>query len=93
MAFSKRPRRDYGDYNCRAEFLNVGGKPFKATLCRQPSKHFAKDDEAIEDLRLIAAQIGEDQEGMMVEVLINGVQSRLGQQVLAHILEQIQWQN
>lgn len=92
MAFSKRPRRDYGDYNCRAEFLHVGGKPFKTTLCRQPSKHFAKDDEAIEDLHLIAAQIGEDQEGMMVEVLINGVQSRLGRQVLAHILEQIQWQ-
>lgn len=93
IAFGKRPRRDYGDFDCRAEFLDVGGKPFKATLCRQPSKHFVKDGEAIEDLYLIAAQIGEDQEGMMAEVLINGVQSRLGRQVMAHILEQIQWQN
>ncbi|MDO4776943.1 MAG: serine protease [Cardiobacteriaceae bacterium] len=92
IAAERRPRRDYGDYDCRAEFLEVGGKPFKTTFCRQPSKHFAKDGEAIEDMRLIAAQIGEDQEGLMVEVIINGVQSRLGQQVLAHILEQIQWQ-
>lgn len=93
MAFDKRPRRDYGDYQCSADFLQVGGKVFKTTLCRQPSKHFAKEGEAIEDLRMIAAQIGEAQEGLMVEVLINGVQSHLGQQVLAHLLEQIQWQD
>ena len=93
MAFDKRPRRDYDDYQCRAEFLAVGGKTFKTTFCRQPSRHFARDGEAIEDVRMIAAQIGEAQEGLMVEVLINGIQSQLGRQVLAHILEQIQWQD
>lgn len=92
MRFSRRPQRDYGDFVCEADFVTIAGKPFKTTLCRQPSKHFEKDGETIDDMRLIAAQIGESQEGFMIEIALNGVQTNLGKAVMKHLLEQVQWQ-
>lgn len=91
--FSHRPMRDYGDFECEADFVNIAGATFKTTLCRQPSKHFAKDGESIDDMRLIAAKIGDEQTGFLIEIGLNGVQTRLGKAIMAHILEQITWQN
>lgn len=93
MHFSERPMRDYGDFDCEADFVSIAGATFKTTLCRQPSKHFAKDGESIDDMRLIAAKIGDPQSGFLIEIGLNGVQTRLGKAVMAHILEQITWQN
>lgn len=90
--FSKRPMRDYGDFSCESSFVSIAGQPFKATLCRQPSKHFAKDGQSIDDMRFIAARLGEPQDGFMIEIALNGVQTDLGKAVMAHILEQIKWQ-
>lgn len=93
MHFAHRPMRDYGDFDCDADFVNIAGATFKTTLCRQPSKHFAKDGESIDDMRLIAAKIGDAQTGFLIEIGLNGVQTRLGKAIMAHILEQITWQN
>ncbi len=93
MHFSQRSQRDYGDFQCEAGFVEIAGKPFKTTLCSQPSKQFVKQGEAIEDVRLMAAQIGPEQEGFKIEIGMNGVQQTLAREVMAHLLEQIQWQN
>lgn len=93
MHFSHRPMRDYGDFECEADFVKIAGASFKTTLCRQPSKHFAKDGESIDDMRLIAAKIGEGQKGFLIEIALNGVQTRLGKAIMAHMLEQITWQD
>lgn len=93
MHFSHRPMRDYGDFECEADFVRIADATFKTTFCRQPSKHFAKDGESIDDMRLIAAKIGDAQTGFLIEIGLNGVQTRLGKAIMAHILEQITWQN
>lgn len=90
--FSKRPMRDYGDFSCKSGFTHIAGQPFKTTLCRQPSKHFERDGQSIDDVRLIAAQLGQSQNGFMIEIALNGVQTTLAKAVIAHILEQIKWQ-
>jgi len=87
-----RSSRDYGDFNCKADFVSIGGKPFKTTYCTQPSKKFIKGDEAVSDLYLIAAQIGEKQQGFTITLMLTGIQENLGKRVMAHILEQITWQ-
>lgn len=86
-----RPQRDYGDVKCEADFVQIAGRPFKTTLCVQPSKKFLLNDEPIEDIRLIAAEIGEAAQGFIIEIGLNGVQDSLGRHILAHMLEQIQW--
>lgn len=92
MDFTRRSQRDYGDFDCRSQFITIADKPFKATLCEQPSKQFARDNEAIEDLRFIAAQIGESNQGFMIEISLDGVQQHLAHEILLHMLGQIQWQ-
>lgn len=91
LRFNARPLRDYGDFSCRTNFVAIAGKSFKLTLCRQPSKHFHRNGEAIEDIRAIAAWIGAAREGFRIKVALNGVQPSLGNKVIAHLLEQISW--
>lgn len=93
MHFSPRPMRDYGNFDCEADFVSIAGSTFKTTFCRQPSKHFAKDGESIDDMRMIAAKIGDPQSGFLIEIVLHGVQTRLGKAIMAHMLEQITWQN
>lgn len=91
LRFDARPLRDYGDFSCRADFVAIAGKPFKLTLCRQPSKRFHRDGEAIADIRATAAWIGAAREGFGIKVALNGVQPSLGERVIAHLLERISW--
>lgn len=86
-----RPRRDYDDVHCESDFVNIAERPFKTTLCIQPSKKFSIDGEAIEDMRLIAAEIGESAQGFIIEIGLNGVQDGLGRRILAHMLQQTSW--
>lgn len=92
MRFPRRPQRDYGDFDCQADFITLSNRPFKATLCRQPSKNFAKDGQTIDDMRLMAAELGQNNDGLMIEIALYGVQTKLGKAVMQHILEQITWQ-
>ncbi len=92
FSFDSRPLRDYGDFACRADFVAISGKPFKLTLCRQPSKHFHRDGEAIEDIRATAAWIGAAREGFRIKIALNGVQRSLGERVIMHLLEQVSWE-
>ncbi|MDO4643850.1 MAG: serine protease [Cardiobacteriaceae bacterium] len=92
LPYEHRSSRDFGDFNCRSDFVSIGGKPFKTTYCTQPSKKFIKNDEAVSDLYLIAAQIGEKQKGFTITMMLTGIQENLGKRVMAHILEQITWQ-
>lgn len=86
-----RPQRDYDDVGCESDFVNIAGRPFKTTFCVQPSKKFIIDDEPIEDVRLIAAEIGEPTQGFIIEIGLNGIQDGMGRKILAHMLEQIEW--
>ncbi|MBV7433658.1 serine protease [Cardiobacteriaceae bacterium TAE3-ERU3] len=86
-----RPQRDYDDVACESNFVKIAGRPFKTTFCIQPSKKFIIDDEPIEDVRLIAAEIGEAEQGFIIEIGLNGIQDGLGRKILAHMLEQIEW--
>ncbi|UJF24117.1 serine protease [Suttonella sp. R2A3] len=86
----RRPQRDFDDISCEADFVRIADSLFKTTLCRQPSKQFIHEGEAVEDMRLIAAKIGDSQQGFSIEIALNGVQSSLGKQVMTHMLQQIQ---
>ena len=92
LPYEMRSRRDFGDFACTADFVAIGGKPFKTTYCTQPSKKYIKNGEAISDLYLIAAQIGEKQQGFTITMMLTGIQENLGKRVMAHLLEQITWQ-
>ena len=92
VSFDSRPLRDYGDFTCRADFVAIAGKPFKLTLCRQPSKKFHRDGEAIEDISATAAWIGAAREGFTIKIALNGVQRSLGERVIIHLLEQVSWE-
>lgn len=91
VAFNRRSQRDYKDIECDSSFIHLAGKVFKTTFCRRPSKYSLEAGESIDDVRLVAAQIGEKQEGLLIDILMNGVQTSLSKQVIAHILEQVQW--
>lgn len=93
LHFDRRPQRDYGDIECQADFVAIADKPFKATFCRRPSQHFKNGQEVVEDVRFVAAQIGEKQEGFRISIAMNGVQPSLAKAVVMHLLEQISWQN
>lgn len=92
LNFSRRSERDYGDFDCHSGFADIDSRTFKTTFCRRPSQHFVKDEEAIDDQRFIAAEIGQNQQGFMIDIGINGVQTTLGKQIMAHMLEQVIWQ-
>lgn len=92
MHFTPRPRRDYGDFECKADFVTLADKPFKLTLCSEPSRHFKRDGEAIEDVRAVAAELGNKDSGLVINVALEGVQASLGDKVIQHLLEQITWQ-
>ena len=92
LPYEHRSSRDFGDFACKADFVSIGGKPFKTTYCTQPSKTFIKNGEPVSDLYLIAAQIGEKQQGFTITMMLTGIQENLGKRVMAHLLEQITWQ-
>ena len=92
LPYEHRSSRDFGDFACKADFVSIGGKPFKTTYCTQPSKKFIKNGEPVSDLYLTAAQIGEKQQGFTITMMLTGIQENLGKRVMAHLLEQITWQ-
>lgn len=90
--YINRPRKDFGDFHCDAAFVWIAEKPFKTTYCVQPSKHFIKNGEAVSDLYLDAALIGEAQNGFIVQIMLTGIQENLGKQVMTQLLEKMTWQ-
>lgn len=92
LLFDRRSYRDYENISCQSNFINLAGKKFKATLCEQKSK-FSANNDSIQDLRFIAAQIGEKDYGLVIKLELNGVQKSLSRKVLHHLLEQIYEKN
>lgn len=92
LSFSRRAQKDFGAFDCQSQFIEISGRTFKSTFCRQPSKDFVLDGQSIDDQRFVAAEIGQAQQGFMIDIGMNGVQTELGKRIIVALLEQITWQ-
>lgn len=91
ISYTRRMRRDYGDFRCQADFINVAGRGFKGTYCVQPSKKYTQGGEALVDAYFVAADVNEKNQGFIVDLMFTGIQESLAKPVMANFLEQIKW--
>lgn len=91
--YPKRSTKDYGDIKpCHSDFLrlnsekNNGEALFKTTYCARPSIKYPD----VSDIYFIAGQIGKDNQGLMIKIVISGIKEELGQKIIRRILKEVQ---
>lgn len=80
-----RSSKDYGNFDCRSDFVKIGGKTFKLTYCTQPTKKY----ENISDAYMSASLLGENNRGFVIEAIIFGIQPDLASKVFSKLLKEI----
>ncbi len=80
-----RSSKDYGNFDCRSDFVKISERTFKMTYCTQPTKKY----EGISDAYMTASLLGENNKGFVIEAIIFGIQPDLASKVFSKLLKEI----
>lgn len=87
--YSNAGEEDVTNFECRSDFVRLGGRDFKASLCARNYKDFP----SLFDINLSFASIDQVDRGLAVELAAFGVGKESSDGLLTKFMKNIRWKN
>ena len=85
---SRAGKLDVTNFSCHTDFTEVGGKDFKASVCR---RDYLKLN-GLSDMLFTVAMVGEEDKGFIFNLDFTGTDPKAALALFTRMLEIIEWQ-